>query len=539
MNRRNFLRNTSFAGISLTTLSIVSCNNSEEQKTEVKNNVTADDNFEWNEITIDELQKQMQSGQTTSHAITQMYLDRIQKIDKNGPKLNSVIELNPDALAIADALDKERKNGKVRGPLHGIPVLIKDNIDTADKMQTTAGALAMEGNIAKQDAFVAKKLRDAGAVILGKTNLSEWANFRSSRSVSGWSSRGGQTKNAYVLDRSPCGSSSGSGVAVSANLCVVAIGTETDGSINCPASVNGVVGIKPTVGLVSRAGIIPISKTQDTAGPLARTVKDAAILLNAIVGIDANDPATLASNGKVKPDYTQYLDANALKGKRIGVEKKFLKHHEAIDALLLQALEQMKNLGATVVEVEFINEYNKAGGAEFEVLKYEFKDGLNKYLSTSNSKMKSLQDIINFNKHNESKAMPYFKQEILDSSQKLGGLESKEYVDALNKSTGIRKFLDDLMQKNQLNALCGPAAGASWCVDLVNGDAFSGYGSYGPAAMAGYPSISVPMGSVNDLPVGLSFISTAWDEANLIAIAYAFEQASKKRFKPSFKPTYS
>lgn len=539
MNRRNFLRNTSFAGISLTTLSIVSCNNSEEQKTEVKNNVTADDNFEWSEITIDELQKQMQSGQTTSHAITQMYLDRIQKIDKNGPKLNSVIELNPDALAIADALDKERKNGKVRGPLHGIPVLIKDNIDTADKMQTTAGALAMEGNIAKQDAFVAKKLRDAGAVILGKTNLSEWANFRSSRSVSGWSSRGGQTKNAYVLDRSPCGSSSGSGVAVSANLCVVAIGTETDGSINCPASVNGVVGIKPTVGLVSRAGIIPISKTQDTAGPLARTVKDAAILLNAIVGIDANDPATLASNGKVKPDYTQYLDANALKGKRIGVEKKFLKHHEAIDALLLQALEQMKNLGATVVEVEFINEYNKAGGAEFEVLKYEFKDGLNKYLSTSNSKMKSLQDIINFNKHNESKAMPYFKQEILDSSQKLGGLESKEYVDALNKSTGIRKFLDDLMQKNQLNALCGPAAGASWCVDLVNGDAFSGYGSYGPAAMAGYPSISVPMGSVNDLPVGLSFISTAWDEANLIAIAYAFEQASKKRFKPSFKPTYS
>lgn len=539
MNRRNFLRNTSFAGISFTTLSIVSCNNSEEQKTELKNNVTADDNFEWNEITIDELQKQMQSGQTTSHAITQMYLDRIQKIDKNGPKLNSVIELNPDALAIADALDKERKKGKVRGPLHGIPVLIKDNIDTADKMQTTAGALAMEGNIAKQDAFVAKKLRDAGAVILGKTNLSEWANFRSSRSVSGWSSRGGQTKNAYVLDRSPCGSSSGSGVAVSANLCVVAIGTETDGSINCPASVNGVVGIKPTVGLVSRAGIIPISKTQDTAGPLARTVKDAAILLNAIVGIDANDPATLASNGKVKPDYTQYLDANALKGKRIGVEKKFLKHHEAIDALLLQALEQMKNLGATVVEVEFINEYNKAGGAEFEVLKYEFKDGLNKYLSTSNSKMKSLQDIINFNKHNESKAMPYFKQEILDSSQKLGGLESKEYVDALNKSTGIRKFLDDLMQKNQLNALCGPAAGASWCVDLVNGDAFSGYGSYGPAAMAGYPSISVPMGSVNDLPVGLSFISTAWDEANLIAIAYAFEQASKKRFKPSFKPTYS
>lgn len=539
MNRRNFLRNSSLAGLSLTTLSITSCNNSEEQKVSVKDSTATTDNFELNEITIDELQKRMQSGQTTSHAITQLYLDRIQKIDKNGPGLNSIIELNPDALSIADALDEERKNGKLRSPLHGIPVLIKDNIDTADKMQTTAGALAMEGNIAKQDSFVAKKLRDAGAVILGKTNLSEWANFRSSRSVSGWSSRGGQTRNPYVLDRSPCGSSSGSGVAVSANLCVVAIGTETDGSINCPASVNGVVGIKPTVGLVSRAGIIPISKTQDTAGPLARTVRDAVILLNAVVGVDANDQATLASSGKAKTDYTQYLDANALKGKRIGIEKTFLKHHEAIDALLQQALEQMKKMGATLVEVQFIQEYNKAGAAEFEVLKYEFKDGLNKYLSTANSKMKSLQDVINFNKQNESKAMPYFKQEILDSSQKLGALESKEYIDALNKSTGIRKFLDGLMQKNQLNALCGPAAGASWCVDLVNGDAFSGYGSYGPAAMAGYPSISVPMGSVNDLPVGLSFISTAWDEANLIAIAYSYEQASKKRFKPSFKPTYS
>lgn len=539
MNRRNFLRNSSLAGLSLTTLSITSCNNSKEQKAAVKGSAATADNFELNEITIDELQKRMQSGQTTSHAITQLYLDRIQKIDKNGPELNSIIELNPDALAIADALDKERKNGKLRGPLHGIPVLIKDNIDTADKMQTTAGALAMEGNIAKKDSFVAKKLRDAGAVILGKTNLSEWANFRSSRSVSGWSSRGGQTKNAYVLDRSPCGSSSGSGVAVSANLCTVAIGTETDGSINCPASVNGVVGIKPTVGLVSRSGIIPISKTQDTAGPLARTVRDAVILLNAVAGIDPNDPATLASKGKSKSDYTKYLDANALKGKRIGIEKTFLKHHEAIDAMLQQALEQMKNLGATIVEVEFINEYNKLGTAEFEVLKYEFKDGLNHYLSTSNSKMKSLQDIINFNKQNEAKAMPYFKQEILDSSEKLGGLESKEYIDALNKSTGIRKFLDDLMQKNQLNALCGPAAGASWCVDLVNGDAFSGYGAYGPAAMAGYPSISVPMGNVNELPVGLSFISKAWDEPNLIAIGYAYEQASKKRIQPSFKPTYT
>lgn len=537
MNRRNFLKNSSLAGLSITTLSVIGCN-SEEQKTK-ENNDAISDNFELNELTIDELQKRMQSGQTTSHAITQMYLDRIQKIDKDGPKLNSVIELNPDALSIADALDKERKNGKIRGPLHGIPVLIKDNIDTADKMQTTAGALALQGNIAKQDAFVAKKLREAGAVIIGKTNLSEWANFRSSRSVSGWSSRGGQTKNPYVLDRSPCGSSSGSAVAVAANLCAVAVGTETDGSIACPASINGVVGIKPTVGLVSRSGIIPISKTQDTAGPFARTVKDAAILLSALTGVDANDTVTAESNGKAKPDYTQFLDANGLRGKRIGVEKTFLKHHESIDALLHQALEQLKNAGATIVEVEFIAEYNKLGGSEFEVLKYEFKDGVNKYLSTANTNVKSLEDVISFNKQNEPKAMPYFKQEILDSCQKLGGLETKEYKEAVSKSTGMRKFLDDLMQKNNLNALCGPATGASWCVDFVNGDFFSGYGAYGPAAMAGYPSITVPMGSVNDLPIGLSFISTAYDEPNLITIGYAYEQASKKRTRPAFKPTYS
>jgi amidase len=538
MDRRNFLKNSSLAGLSLTALSVAGCNNSEKQKTK-ENKLASSDDFELNEITIDELQKRMQSGATTSHAITQLYLDRIQKIDKDGPKLNSVIELNPDALSIADALDKERKNGKVRGPLHGIPVLIKDNIDTADKMQTTAGALALQGNIAKQDSFVARKLREAGAVILGKTNLSEWANFRSSRSVSGWSSRGGQTKNPYVLDRSPCGSSSGSAVAVAANLCVVAVGTETDGSIACPASINGVVGIKPTVGLVSRAGIIPISKTQDTAGPFGRTVRDAAILLSALTGVDSKDPVTMESKDKTKKDYTQFLDANGLKGKRIGVEKTFLKHHESIDALLAKALDQIRNLGATIVEVEFINEYNKLGGDELKVLEYEFKDGVNKYLSTANAKTKSLQDVINFNKQNEVKAMPYFKQELLDSCQKLNGLDSKEYTEALGKSTGIRKFLDDLMQKNQLHALCGPATGASWCIDFVNGDFFSGYGAYGPAAMAGYPSITVPMGSVNDLPIGLSFISTAYDEPNLISIGYAYEQVSGKRFRPAFKATYS
>jgi amidase len=538
MDRRNFLKNSSLAGLSVTALSAIGCN-SQETKTKESHTTVDSDNFELNEITVDELQKRMQTGQTTSRAITQKYLDRINAIDKNGPKLNTIIELNPDALSIADALDKERKNGKVRGRLHGIPVLIKDNIDTADKMQTTAGALALEGNIAKNDAFVAKKLRQAGAVILGKTNLSEWANFRSSRSVSGWSSRGGQTRNAYVLDRSPCGSSSGSGVAVSANLCTVAVGTETDGSIACPASINGVVGIKPTVGLVSRAGIIPISKTQDTAGPFGRTVRDAVLLLNALVGADPNDPVTSESVGKAKTDYSQFLDAKALKGKRIGVEKTFLKHHEAIDTLLREALQQLKNAGATIVEVEFVDQYNKLGSAEFEVLKYEFKDGVDNYLSTANAKVKSLQDVINYNKQNEAKAMPYFKQETLDSSQKLGGLESKEYVTAVTKSTSIRKFLDDLMQKNSLNALCGPATGASWCIDFVNGDYSTGYGAYGPAAMAGYPSITVPMGMVNELPIGLSFISTAYDEPNLIAIGYAYEQLSRKRIKPGFKPTYS
>jgi amidase len=538
MDRRNFLKNSSLAGLSVTTLSAIGCNGKETKSKE--NHTTSDtDNFELNEVTIDDLQKRMQSGQTTSREITQKYLDRIKAIDKSGPKLNSIIELNPEAVSIADALDRERKNGKVRGPLHGIPVLIKDNIDTADKMQTTAGALALEGNIAKNDAFVAKKLREAGAVILGKTNLSEWANFRSSRSVSGWSSRGGQTKNAYVLDRSPCGSSSGSAVAVSANLCTVAVGTETDGSIACPASINGVVGIKPTVGLVSRAGIIPISKTQDTAGPFGRTVRDAVLLLNAMVGADPNDPVTAESAGKAKTDYTQFLDANALRGKRIGIEKTFLKHHESIDALLQEALQQLKNAGATIVEVEFVDQYNKLGPSEFEVLKYEFKDGVDRYLSTANAKVKSLQDVINYNKQNEAKAMPYFKQETLDSSQKLGGLESKEYITAVTKSTSIRKFLDDLMKKNNLNALCGPATGASWCVDFVNGDFFSGYGAYGPAAMAGYPSITVPMGSINQLPIGLSFISTAYDEPNLIAIGYAYEQLSRKRTKPAFKPTYS
>ncbi|MEP6794002.1 MAG: amidase [Saprospiraceae bacterium] len=490
--------------------------------------------FALESLSIEDLQAKMQSGQYSSHAIVQMYLDRINEIDKNGPALRSVLEINPDALAIADSLDKERTNGKVRSPMHGIPVLLKDNIDTGDKMHTSAGSLALADNIASHDAFIVKKLREAGAVILGKTNLSEWANFRSPRSSSGWSSRGGQTKNPYLLDRSPCGSSSGSGVAVAADLCVVAVGTETDGSIACPASMNGVVGIKPTVGLLSRSGIIPISKTQDTPGPFGKTVKDAVILLAAMTGVDSTDAVTKESNGKSKTDYTSSLDVNGLKGKRIGVEKTLLHNHEGVDAILQKALEQMKSQGATIVEVEFMIKYQELGNKEFDIMKYEFKDGLNRYLASSNSKMKSLADVIKFDSQNEMTAMPYFKQEIMDSSQVKGDLNSKGYIEAMTELPAIRKFLEEMMSKYKLDAFCGPATGPSWCIDLIAGDHWTGYGAYGPAAMAGYPSITVPMGFVSELPIGISFFGRPYDEPGLIAIAYAYEQASKNRVAPKY-----
>ena len=531
MQRRNFIQKSALASLSFAIFPFESCKNAANGISETA--------FSIEEITIDDLQKRFQSGQITARSVTQMYLERIATIDKSGPTINSIIELNPDALAIAELMDAERKAGKIRGPLHGVPILIKDNIDTADKMQTTAGALAMEGNIASKDAFIVAQLRAAGAVILGKTNLSEWANFRSTRSSSGWSSRGGQTHNPYVLDRSPCGSSSGSGASVSANLCVIAVGTETDGSIACPASMNGVVGIKPTVGLVSRTGIIPISKTQDTAGPLSRTVRDAAILLNILRGIDPSDPAP-TYNGLPNPltqkvDYTTFLDENALKGRQIGIEKSLLKHHEGIDNLLQKALETMKAKGATIVEVDLLSVSRKIGDSEYKVLQYEFKDGLNKYLKTANAKVKSLKEVIDFNLKNEAKAMPFFKQEILEMSEKLGGLDSKEYLEALAKYHPIiQKYMDNLLKDNKLDAICGPATGAAWCNDLVNGDSWSGYGAYGPAAMAGYPSVTIPMGAINGLPIGLSFMGKAWDEGNLIGLGYAFEQATKGRTVPKF-----
>ena len=411
MNRRNFLRNTSKASLALTaSLGIFSETNAEQAHISLVD-------FDLNEITITDLQQKMIAGSQTALSLTKLYLKRIKDIDANGPKINSVIEINPDALKIAAEMDKERRAGRIRGQLHGIPILIKDNINTGDKMMTTAGSLALKGNIATKDAFIVAKLREAGAVLIGKTNLSEWANFRSSRSTSGWSSRGGQTKCPYILDRNPSGSSAGSGAATAANLCAIAIGTETDGSIVSPASINGLVGIKPTVGLWSRSGIIPISATQDTAGPMARTVRDAAILLGALTGVDNADEITKESIGKSYIDYTTFLDKDGLKGKRIGIEKSQLRGHEGVVAVYKEAIEQLKNLGATVVEVDLIKSLDVVGNAEFEVLLYEFKDGLNSYLKSQNGKMKSLEDVIAFDKQNEKNTMPFFKQETLINSQ--------------------------------------------------------------------------------------------------------------------------
>ncbi len=538
MDRRNFLKSGSVAGIAATTLAVTGCQSPAPAST---NNKAGEekfvDDFELNEATIDMLQEKMKSGTHTSRSITQLYLDRINAIDKQGPALNSVIEINPDALEIADKMDAERKSGKVRGLMHGIPILVKDNIDTGDKMMTTAGSLALEGHKAAKDAFVIQQLRNAGAVILGKTNLSEWANFRSTRSSSGWSSRGGQTKNACVLDRNPCGSSSGSGAAVAANLCAVAVGTETDGSVIAPSSYNGIVGIKPTVGLVSRTGIIPISATQDTAGPMTRTVKDAAILLQEMAVPDAEDKTTQSGNKMIPPDYTSFLKQDGLKGKKIGVEKKFLEGHEGVVALFKEAIELMKSNGATIVEVDLLKKYNDMDESEYFVLMCEFKDGLNRYLAGANAGVKSLTDVIAFNKKNEIRAMPWFKQETLERSDKMGDLNSKEYKEAVAKTTGSKKFIDDILKENNLDAIAGTSIGPANLIDLVMGDYGTGFYFCPPAAMAGYPHITVPMGTVHELPVGLSFIARAYEEPVLFSIAYAYEQASKKRTAPKFLKT--
>jgi len=539
MKRRDFITSSTIATAGLSSVLVASCNPVDKP---VKAEGVSEENvpaFELNEESISSLQEKIAAGKYSSEQITKLYLDRIDAIDKKGPMLNAVIEINPDAMSIAKAMDNERKSGKSRGPLHGIPVLIKDNIDTADKMQTTAGSLALEGHIAANDSFVAKKLREAGAVIMGKTNLSEWANFRSSHSSSGWSSRGGQTKCPYILDHNPCGSSSGSGTAVAASLCTVAVGTETDGSVTCPASVNGIVGLKPTVGLVSRSGIIPISSTQDTAGPMGRTVKDVAILLGALAGADAADAITKESNGKSYPDYTKFLDANGLKGKRIGIDKKPQGDNQYMHALIKKAVDLLKQQGAEIIEVEYFEKISKLGDAEFEVMKYEFKEGLNKYLSTANAKVKTLTEVIAFNKMNEERAMPYFKQETLEASDKMGDLNNKGYKEALQKShAGSKQIIDDVIKQNKLDAICGLTMGPACSIDMIYGDRWGDVFLTQPAAASGYPHISVPGGMVYDLPVGISFFGPAYSEAVLLSIAYAYEQASKNRVAPKFKKAF-
>ena len=533
MNRRNFLRAGSLTGFSFSAFGLESFFSPATQRAAA---AIPDADFPLPEATIDQLQAKMTSGEYSSVSITRLYLKRIDAIDRRGPALNAVIEINPDALTIAAAMDAERKAGKVRGPLHGIPVLIKDNINSGDKMMTTAGSLALEGHHAAKDAFIVGQLRAAGAVLLGKTNLSEWANFRSTRSTSGWSSRGGQTKNPYLLARNPSGSSAGSGSAVSANLCAVAIGTETNGSVVSPSSCNGIVGIKPTVGLLSRSGIIPISATQDTAGPMARTVKDAALLLGVLTGVDPDDSVTAESKDKSHSDYTSFLDPGGLKGKRIGVEKSFLSSgHEGVLALFQDALTLLKAQGATIVEVELQKQLSDANSVEGTVLQYEFKDGLNKYLaSATDGRVRSLTDVIAFNRQNAAKAMPYFKQETLERSDARGGLDSAEYTEALKKLLTARTVIDDLMRLNQLDAICGTTNGVACCIDLISGDYRTGPGFSGPAAMAGYPHITVPMGTVMELPVGISFVGGAYTEPQLLGIAYAYEQASGKRVAPGF-----
>lgn len=495
--------------------------------------------FELDEITIDDLQKAFESGRYTSHSVTEKYLARIHAIDQSGPMLNSIIELNPDALQIAEALDLERKTKGRRGPLHGVPLLIKDNIDTGDRMQTTAGSLALAGAPAPNDAFVAAQLRKAGAVILGKTNLSEWANMRSSHSSSGWSGRGGLTRNPYALDRNPCGSSSGTGAGVSANLCIAGVGTETDGSVVCPSSANGLVGLKPTVGLVSRSGIIPISHSQDTAGPMARTVRDVAILLGAMTGADPQDSATSDARRQQFPDYTTFLDPAGLKGARLGVVRKYFGFSDAVDPLMEKVLAEMKNAGAEIVDPADVPTIGKFDDSELTVLLYELKADVATYLARrGNTSVKGLADVMEFNSQNHGREMPYFGQDLFIKAEQKGPLTDKEYLDALalNQRLSRAEGIDFVMDKFKLDALVAPTGGPAWITDLFNGDHSAG-GSSSAAAVAGYPNINVTAGFVWGLPVGISFFGRAWSEPMLLKIAYAFEQLTRARQKPQFFPT--
>ncbi len=495
--------------------------------------------FELEEVTIAELGRQMSEGERTSREITRLYLDRIEALDQQGPALRSVIETNPDALEIAQELDRERADGNVRGPLHGVPILLKDNIATADRTTTTAGSLALEGSVPPRDAFVADRLRQAGAVLLGKANLSEWANFRSNRSSSGWSARGGQCRNPYVLNRNPCGSSSGSGAATSANLCAAAVGTETDGSIICPSSSNGLVGIKPTVGLVSRSGIVPISAVQDTAGPMARTVADAAALLSGMTGRDLLDEAT--GRSPAPTDLGRHLGevgAADLSGVRIGIGRQFFDRDSRVDAVMEEAVETLRSLGAGIVDPVEIAHRREVGRHEYEAMLYEFKAGLNEYLAGlgDDAPAKTLADVIAFNEANAEREMPYFGQEILIEAEAKGPLTEASYRTARDEASRLSREegLDAVLGQHRLDAILGPSGGPAWVTDLVHGDGFS-VGSSGAAAVAGYPNVTVPAGHVHGLPVGVSFFGAAWSEPTLIRIAWAFEQAAPHRRPPRFR----
>jgi amidase len=495
---------------------------------------------ELEEITVSEISEGFRAGKYSIRSITEKYIQRISEIDKKGPGINSIIELNPDALAIADALDQELKKKGPRGPMHGIPVLIKDNIDTADNMMTTAGSLALAGSKPQKDSFIAKQLRDTGALILGKTNLSEWANIRSTHSTSGWSGRGGLTKNPYALDRNTSGSSSGSGAAVSANLCAVAIGTETDGSVVSPSSINGIVGIKPTVGLVSRAGIIPISHSQDTAGTMTRTVRDAAILLGAISGYDPEDEASKDKDRKSYNDYTKFLVNDGLKGARIGVFRKYFGFLPSVDKVMEESLGILKKNGAILIDPVEIDSIGEFDSSEMTVLLYELKADMKAYLDRRGpgTPVHSLKDIIEFNDAHSSREMPYFKQELFLQAEEKGPLTDKEYLDALEKNHRLTRYegIDAVMDRYNLDALVSPTDSPAWMTDLVDGDHFLG-GSSSLAAVAGYPHITVPAGFVFGLPIGISFFGRAWSEPVLLKIAYGFEQASRVRKPPEFLST--
>mgnify|MGYP000493815988 CR=1 FL=1 len=499
--------------------------------------------FEFAETSVSDLAARMAKGEATSATLTQAYLDRIASVDRGPSGLRSVIEINPDAMKIAEALDAERRGGRTRGLLHGIPILLKDNIETADNLITSAGSLALLRHRALKDAFVVERLRRAGALILGKANLSEWANFRSTKSSSGWSGRGGQCRNPYALDRNPCGSSAGSGASVSANLCAAAIGTETDGSIVCPSSGNGVVGIKPTLGLVSRSGIIPIAHSQDTAGPMTRSVADAAAVLTALTGVDPRDPATAGSAGRGSTDLSTFLDRGGLKGARIGIGRKFFGRDARVDHVMEDVIAAMKEAGAVMIDGCELSPGQEYSDSEFEVLLYEFKADLNVFLATLDPSLgvRTLDDLIRFNDDHKSTSMPYFGQEIFLAAQKKGGLDSKEYVDALAKNLKASREdgIDKAIAKDRLDAIMAPTGAPAWLIDLVNGDSFGGVSSSQPPAVAGYPAITVPAGFISGLPVGMTLMGPAWSEGSLIKYAYAFEQATKHRKPPTLGPTVS